>query len=132
MTSRGLLDWNLHQHKGGMVNGRLGAIYIGRKQVGGFLDWKVTLNLSDGVQGDDMVHKLQSWKVTAGAHWLARLLEIGTDVRLKLCSDAGLAYWEGTGKIASQLTSTLEMLIHVRLEVIGAGELEAKRLSDEG
>jgi len=114
------------------VEGRLGAIYIGNRQVGGFLDWHVKMNLTSGVDGNDATHKLQSWKVVAGSHWLTRLLEIGTDVRLKLCSDAGLAYWEGTGKIASQLTNTLEMLIHVRLEVIGAGEIEAKRLSDEG
>jgi len=114
------------------VEGRLGAIYIGSKQVGGFLDWHVKLNLNEGVDGDDKTAKLQSWKVISWAHWLSQPLEPDTQVRLKLCSDAGYAYWECTGKVASRATKTIGMLVHLRLNFIGSGELEAKEVAHEG
>jgi len=108
------------------VNGRLGAIYIGSKQVGGFIDWYVKMNLADGVQGDDRTHKLQSWSIRTWGHWLIRLLEPGTKVRLKLCADAGMAYWEADGAVASPSTKSLNMLVHAPLDFIGNGELKAK------
>ena len=114
------------------MEGRLGAIYVDDKQVGGFLDWHIKMNLTDGVKGEDRTHKLQSWKVTAWAHWLTQPLIPGTEVRLKLCADDGPAYWEGKGKVANQLTATLHTLIHVIFEVFGSGELEAKKVEDEG
>ena len=108
------------------MEGRLGAIYIGNSQVGGFLDWHVKLNLTEGVDGCDKTVKLQSWKVITWAHWLTRLLDPGTKVRLKLCSNVGNGYWECTGKIASPATKTMGTLIHTRLDILGSGELEAK------
>ena len=108
------------------MEGRLGAIYIGKKQVGGFLDWHVKLNLTSGVDGTDKTVKLQSWKVVSWAHWLYQLLEPETKVRLKLCASTGKGYWECTGKVASQPTRTMGTLIHVRLDFNGTGELEGK------
>ena len=113
------------------MEGKLGAIYIGSRQVGGFLDWHVKVNLTDGVKGDARTHKLQSWKVVSWAHWLTQPLAPDTEVRLKLCSDAGNAYWECQGKVASQPTSSLHMLVHAPLDFIGNGEFEAK-VQDEG
>lgn len=113
------------------MNGKLGAIYVDGRQIGGFLDWHVEIHLVDGVKNDSKTHRLQSWKVIAWAHWLTSRLDAGTKVDLKLCSDAGNAYWEATGKIANQLTSSFHMLVHTRLEVLGNGELEAK-VQDEG
>ncbi len=110
------------------MNGRLGAIYIGKKQVGGFLDWRYTPNLTDGQDGNAKTHKLQSWKVTAWAHWVKQKLDPGTPVRIRICADAGPAYWEGTGRVMSRLTDTLETLIHIQVEIIGSGELEGKQI----
>ncbi len=108
------------------MNGRLGAIYIGGKQVGGFLDWQVRLNMADGVKDNDRTQKVQSWRVTAWSHWLTRLLELNAKVTIKLCADEGSAYWEGAGRIASKLTATMGTLTHTQFEVIGAGVLEGK------
>ncbi len=113
------------------MEGRLGAIYIGKKQVGGFLDWHVKLNLNEGVDGDDKTTKLASWKVVTWAHWLTQILEPGVKIRLKLCSDAGYGYWECNGKVNTQPTRTLGTLIHVRLDFIGSGDLEGKETPHE-
>lgn len=108
------------------MNGKLGAIYIGKRQVGGFLDWDVKLNLKEGDEDGNRTVKPYAWKVTARAHWLSRILDPGDEVRLKLCSDAGTGYWECTGMIDCTLTKTMETLIHTFLDVIGSGELEGK------
>ena len=89
------------------MEGKLGAIYIDGRQVGGFLDWHVKLNLNEGVDGDDRTRELKSWRVKAWAHWLTRQIALGADVKVKICADDGPAYWEGMGKIAGQLTSSL-------------------------
>lgn len=113
------------------MEGRLGAIYIGKRQVGGFLDWHVKLNIVGNILGDDATNKLQSWKVVAWAHWLFSLLEVDTKVRIQLCCSAGNAYWEGIGKVSRQPTRTVGTLIHTRIEFIGNGELEAKEVAHE-
>lgn len=109
------------------MEGKLGAIYVKNRQIGGFLDWHVKINLVDGTKGDDRTHKLQSWKVISWAHWLTKPLLPDTKVALKLCSDSGNAYWEGVGKVSSLPTSSLHMLVHAPLEFVGNGKLEAKR-----
>ena len=131
MTSRVRERSRNLQHRGIKVEGRLGAIYIGKSQVGGFLDWHVKMNLTSGTNGDDATHKLQSWRVVAWAHWLFRLLEPDTVVRLKLCSSVGNAYWEGVGKVSCQPTRTIGALIHVQIEFTGSGELEGNGVPDE-
>jgi len=110
------------------LEGKLGAIYIGKKQVGGFTDWKVRLNITEGVEDNDRTRKLQGWRVVAWAHWITQKIEPGTEVRIKLCSNAGVGYWEGTGKLSNRLTDSLNMLVHSQMEVIGAGELEASSI----
>lgn len=110
------------------MNGRLGAIYIGGQQVGGFLDWHQKLNLTEGVKDGDTTHKVRSWRILAWAHWLTRVLEPDTEVMIKLCADAGPNYWEGTGRISSKLTTTMGVLIHNQIEIIGSGELEGKKV----
>lgn len=113
------------------MEGRLGAIYVGKRQVGGFLDWHVKLNLTDGTDGANATHKLQSWRVIAWAHWLFNLLEPGAKVRLKLCANAGKAYWEGIGRVSCQPARTVDTLVHARVEFIGSGELKAKEAPGE-
>ena len=113
------------------MNGRLGALYIGEKQVGGFLDWHVQLNIADGVKDNDRTQKVQSWKVTAWAHWISRLIEPGIEVKLRLCADAGNAYWEGTGRLATTPTKMIETLIHLQIEILGTGELVGGMVKDE-
>ncbi len=113
------------------MNGKLGAIYIGNQQVGGFLDWHQKLNLTDGVQDGDATHKVQSWRIIAWAHWLMRVIEPDAIVKIRLCADEGPAYWEGTGRIASKMTATMGTLTHLQFEVIGSGELEGKKVQDE-
>ncbi len=110
------------------MNGKLGAIYIGNKQVGGFLDWRVVMNLSDGVKNSDRTHKLQSWRLTGWAHWISRRIEVGAEVRVRLCSDSGEAYWEGKGRLTSRLTDTLETLVHIQIEIVGSGKLEGSKI----
>ena len=113
------------------MEGKLGAIYINNKQVGGFLDWDVKLNIAEGPLDDNnRTHQVQSWKVTAWSHWVSQQLDSGTDVTLKLCPDVGNGYWECKGKIACQLTKTLHTLIHVQLEVIGVGAIEGRELNE--
>lgn len=106
------------------MNGKLGAIYIGNKQVGGFLNWHVQMNLSDGVKK----RKLQSWRLIGWAHWVSQRIEVGTEVRVRLCADAGEAYWEGKGRLANRLTDTLETIVHTQIEVVGSGELEGSKI----
>ena len=113
------------------MNGKLGAIYIREKQVGGFLDWTFRLNLADGVDGTDKTFKVKSWKITAWAHWLHQMLGPGDKVRVKLCSDEAPGFWEGECAIASQPTQQLETLAHVRIEFLGVGELTAGAVADE-
>ena len=113
------------------MEGKLGAIYIGDKQVAGFLDWHVRLNMVEGVEDDYKTQKLQSWRIIAWAYWITRQIPPGSAVKVRLCADTGRAYWEGTGKVASRLTETTGTLVHVQLEVIGDGVLEAKELPDE-
>ena len=110
------------------MNGRLGALYIGKKQVGGFLDWSYRPNLVTGQEGEDRTVKLQSWKVVAWAHWVKQQLLPGDAVRIKICADAGPAYWEADCKIASTPSRTLETLVHIQFELIGSGELEAGKV----
>ena len=110
------------------MEGRLGAIYIDERQVGGFTDWSVKLNLSEGAKDKEKVVALQSWIVRAKAHYLFRELEPGKIVQLKLCADAGPGYWIGSGAIANETATTLGVLIHRPFEVVGHGELEAKKV----
>lgn len=111
------------------MEGKLGAIYINNKQVGGFLDWSVKLNIvDDPLQDNTKSSHVHSWKVLAWAHWLSLQLDPGTNITLKLCPDEGNGYWECSGKIACQLTKQLNMLIHVQLEVIGESPIEGKEL----
>jgi len=91
----------------------------------------VKLNLADGTDGSNRTHRLQSWRVTAWAHWLFRQLDPGTSVRVCLYANAGYAYWEGTGRLVNRLTSTMQTLVHSQLEVIGGGQLLAKEASVE-
>ena len=113
------------------MNGRLGALYIGEKQVGGFLDWRYNPNLLTGIDDGNQTQKLQSWKVTAWAHWVSRLIEPGTEVKLRLCADVGNAYWEGTGRLATTPTKMIETLIHLQIEILGTGELVGGMVKDE-
>jgi len=111
------------------MEGKLGAIYINKRQVGGFLDWSVKLNMADDPLEDNAKSShLHSWKVTAWSHWIAQQIDPGTKVTLKLCPDEGNGYWECNGNIACQLTKTLHTLIHVQLEVLGKEAIEGKEL----
>ncbi len=110
------------------MNGRLGAIYIGRQQVGGFLDWHQKLNMLDGVVKGDATHKIGSWRIIAWAYWLTQIITPGTIVKIKLCADAGPVYWEGTGRITSKMMTTMGTLVHNQFEVIGSGVLEGKKV----
>ncbi len=112
------------------MEGRLGAIYIGKKQIGGFIDWYVKVNLTDGVDDDNRTHKLQSWKIRTWAHWLVQALPVDTKVRLKLCPSIGDVYWECDGKVFSRATSALNTLVHAPLDFMGNSEIEGKRLEE--
>ena len=112
------------------MEGKLGAIYIGEKQVGGFLDWRVKLNIAEGVRDEATTRKFKGWKVTAWAQWLFKPLNVGDEVKLKLCADAGPVFWCGTGRIANRLTANLNMLVHAQLEVLGNGELEPGKVDN--
>jgi len=112
------------------MNGKLGALFIGRKQVGGFLDWTLRLNMADGVDDGDMTHNLHSWRVTAWAHWVSRIIDVGSDIRIMLCADAGPAYWLGKGKLTTRPTNSIGTLTHVQIEIIGSGELIAKVINE--
>ncbi len=113
------------------MNGKLGAIYVGSQQVGGFLDWHQKLNITDGVKDGDQTHKVQSWRIIAWSHWLFKVIEPDALVRIRLCADEGSAYWEGTGRIVSKMATIMGTLVQNQFEVIGSGELEGKRVEDE-
>ncbi len=108
--------------------GRLGAFYLGKKQVGGFLDWKLTFNMAEGLKDGDKTFKPQSWRIVAWAHWVSQVLDPGDLVDIKLCDNTGTAYWTGTGKIASTITKNLETLMHIQLEFLGSGPLEGGKV----
>lgn len=114
------------------MNGRLGALYIGEKQVGGFLDWRYAPNLITSIDDGDQTQKVQSWKITAWAHWVRREILPGTAVRIRLCADAGKAYWEAKGVLASAPTKMIETLVHLQIEILGSGELTGGMVDDEG
>ena len=114
------------------MEGKLGAIYIGKRQVGGFEDWKLNLNMTEGADRDgNKTAKIQSWKLSSWSYWVFKALSPGDKVRLMLCADVGSVYWEGNAVIACRLSSIMSTLIHTRLEIIGSGELTARTLDEQ-
>ncbi len=114
------------------MEGKLGALYIGKRQVGGFEDWNLKLNIADGRDSDNnKTVKMQSWKLSSFSYWLFRALNPGDKVRLMLCADAGNVYWEASAVIACRLSSVLSTLVHTRLEITGSGELIARSLDEQ-
>ena len=113
------------------MNGRLGGIYIGTKQVGGFLDWRMQLNVVKGTEGNDQTNRVQSWRVLAWAHWMTTPMEPNTEVTVRLCADEGLVYWEALGRVVTRTTPDMGVLVHNQIEVTGSGELAGKKMANE-
>jgi len=103
------------------MEGKLGALFKGDRQVGGFLDWKqeTILNESSDKFGD-VVHKLASWRITAPSYWM---FSPEIDVKVRLYSE-GKGYWEGRGSVTSATRKIFDTLIHEEIEIQGGGILE--------
>ena len=107
------------------MDGKLGALFRGDKQIGGFVDWdeETVLNESSNRDGE-AVHKFASWKLTAPSYWLFDAVKGALTIRLYL-SDTG--YWQGTGYVSSPMRKIYDTLIHENLEIVGEGVLEGKQ-----
>ena len=106
------------------MKGKLGAIFRGDKQVGGFFDWneETVLNESSNKDGE-AVHKFVNWQLTAPSYWLYDIASGEVVVRLYQTS-AG--YWEGNAFITSPMKRIFDTLIHEDIEIVGSGVLEGK------
>ena len=106
------------------MNGKLGALFRGEKQIGGFLDWEQTTLLNQSTNQDgDLIRKLASWTLTARAYWLFDAPPRDITVRLYL---GGKGYWEGQGFISSATRKIFDTLIYEPLDIVGEGILEGK------
>jgi len=113
------------------MEGKLGALFIGRRQVGGFKDWDFRLNMATGNDRDGFtVREVKTWKLTSWEYWLFSPLPVDTEVTLKLVPGDGNAYWTGQGKNAARVTEVLNTLVHSRLEIIGTEELVGHKLGE--
>ena len=90
------------------MEGKIGSLFVGKKQVGGFMDWSLLYN-----------PEVKQWKLIARAYWL---FEAASKVTVRLYAPKG--YWEGRGAITSITKTLTDTLIHETLELYGEGELQ--------
>uniref|UniRef100_A0A6H1ZT57 Uncharacterized protein n=1 Tax=viral metagenome TaxID=1070528 RepID=A0A6H1ZT57_9ZZZZ len=105
------------------MKGKLGSLWVGRNQVGGFLNWKLDLVLADFNRQSEATYKLAKWKLTADSYWL---FDIPRKVLVRLYPDNGKGYWEGMGVVTSQTKQLFDVLIPDSIEIIGEDVLEGK------
>ena len=105
------------------MNGKIGGIYEGKRQVGGLIDWNLDINLTDGEKDGAKIYRLSTWRVNAGGYWFYKPV---TRITVRLFTGIGLSYWEGTGIVDSTTKGFVGVLIHERLSILGSGILEGK------
>lgn len=106
------------------MNGAIGSIYVGERQMGGFVSWSQETLLADLPTKDGNIkHKLTSWKVEAKKYWTFDLLPPKVLIRLYL----GDVYWEGEGFIQTPVQKIYDCLINEPIEIVGEKPLEGKR-----
>ena len=105
------------------MKGKLGGLFKGENQVGGFLNWNAEIILSEFIDKGDLIRKGGKWKVTAESYWL---YDTGNTVIVRLYPDAGKGYWEANGIIISATRKLFDTLIHEPIEIQGDGVLEGK------
>lgn len=106
------------------MKGKLGVIFRGDKQVGGFFNWNEDTILNESSNRDgNLVHKFVSWRLTAPSYWLFDMISGEVMVRLY---QANKGYWEGKGFIQSPMKRIFDTLIHEDIEIVGSGVLEGK------
>ena len=105
--------------------GKLGAIFRGDKQIGGFQDWtQETILTESSNQEGQTIHKFVSWKLTTQSYWL---FDSVREVTVRLYP-GGREYWEGKGYISSPIKKIYDTLIHEQLEIVGEGVMEGKAI----
>ena len=105
-----------------MTIGKVGAFFDGDKQIGGFFDWSLTINLVSGIDGDFRTHRVASWSAITKAYWFERKLY---NVEVRFFSDATDHYWSGKAKLGLYRYRP-NVLIKEPLEFHGNGVLEVK------
>jgi hypothetical protein len=106
------------------MNGKLGALFKGKRQVGGFLDWdEITLLNESSDRDGNKVNKFANWTLTAQSYWLFD--EVPRPVTVRLYFER-TGYWEGTGYIGSVTRKVYDTLIPEQIEIVGEGILEGR------
>jgi len=104
------------------MEGKLGGLFQGNEQIGGFIDWEFGLILTD-TPYDEIRYKFAKWRLDAKSYWLFTEPDIVT-VRLYHATNR---YWEGEGRIITRLQDAFDTMIHEKIEIIGEGTLEERR-----
>lgn len=103
--------------------GKLGSLHVGKLQIGGILDWRLDLVLSDSARDATTYYKLSKWKLIAESYWL---FDIPRKVIVRLYSDSGKGYWEGKGNVTPPTKQLWDTLVHEPIEIVGEEVLEGK------
>jgi len=104
-----------------MTKGKVGAFFVDGKQIGGFFDWMLTVNLARGISGDFRTHKLASWSASARAYWFEQKLY---DIEARFFSDASDHYWAARTRLGLYRFNP-NVLIEEPLEFSGKDVLQS-------
>ena len=119
MTLLGQVHFQRHN-----MEGKLGGLFDGERQIGGFLNWEFEVIFSDASEGKAKTYQFKKWILTAPSYWLFAEPD---NVIVRLFFDIGTAYWEGRGVISSNMQKVFDTLIYEKIEIIGEGTLEMKK-----
>jgi hypothetical protein len=104
-----------------MTEGKIGALFKGSLQIGGFFNWRLDVDVQAVESGGYLDRRLQSWNCTAESYWLERVEQ---DVEARLYPDEGEWYYTSKVFIAYP-ASELNVLIPERISFSGHEPLEA-------
>ncbi len=103
-----------------MTDGKVGAFFVGGEQVGGFFDWRLTVNLTSNIVDGFQKHRVASWSVVAGSYWFESKAD---EVEVRFYSDVSPHYWKGETRLGLYRFRP-DVLVKEPIEFWGNGVLE--------
>lgn len=101
------------------MNGELGVLSIDGKQVGGFLDWEMDINLREVSASSSKQYKLVGWKARAFQFWMLEIPNTNVMDALFYFYRKGQLIQASSNKVRIKLPPTypLNIIINTQIEM---------------